>query len=98
MMRRYDLYLLRCGTGAQRSLAGVALARAAVEVDGRLPRAAGGSTTLGGVSDGAAAGRALLHSKGVAGCQAAAAGLDLGAVEDGVREVLSLSDEVAGRG
>ena len=80
-----------------RLLARVALARAAVEVDGGLPGAAGGGAALGGVSNGAAAGRALLHSKGVAGCQAAAAGLDLGAVEDGVREFLGVIDEMARR-
>jgi hypothetical protein len=79
-----------------RLLARVALARAAVEVDGGLPGAAGGGAALGVVSDGAAAGGALLRSEGVE--DAAGARLDLGAVEDGVREVLGLGDEVAGRG
>jgi hypothetical protein len=76
--------------------AGVALARAAIKVDGRLPSAAGGGTALCGVSDGAAAGGALLHQIRIG--DADGTGLNLGAVEDGMREVLGFGGEVAGRG
>ena len=85
------LYRLR-STERKRLLAGVALSSAAIEVDGRLPSAAGSSAAFGGVSDGAAAGGALL------GCiwveNAAGTGLNLSAVEDRVRKVLGIRGEV----
>ena len=75
--------------------AGVALARAAIKVDGRLPSAAGGGAALCGVGDGAAAGRALLHQIRIG--DADGTGLNLGAVEDGMRKLLGIVDSVARR-
>ncbi len=45
-----------------RLFARVALARTAIKIDGRLPRADGSSAALCGVGDGATAGRALLRA------------------------------------
>ena len=86
------LKLLR---SAQRTslLAGVTLSSAAVEVDSGLPRASGSSAALGGISDRAAAGGALLGCEGVE--NAAGTGLNLGAVEHGMRKLLGIVDSVA---
>ncbi len=81
-----------------RLFAGVALARTAIKIDGRLPRAAGRSAAFSGVGDGATAGRALLNEKRIGDAYGAGrgrGGLDFGTVEESWREVLGFRGPLA---